>query len=187
MIIKCEYRHNGYERADYKTHKKHCIENPSAMNRKQTTTMQPRSNQNQAISHGIVCIPCGTSLQPIDLPNWLNHTQLCHEETKSKFENDAKQTPVAQRFPCEYCQKLYLIQQLDSHERNCAQDPADIESSRSPDDSRFVQYQSINTVHTHQGNELLDNERRHNQYHIRETTTGENILESENSARSDRS
>ncbi|CAF1248251.1 unnamed protein product [Rotaria magnacalcarata] len=74
MIIKCEYRHNGYERADYKTHKKHCIENPSAMNRKQTTTMQPRSNQNQAISHGIVCIPCGTSLQPIDLPNWLNHT-----------------------------------------------------------------------------------------------------------------
>ncbi|CAF5227542.1 unnamed protein product, partial [Rotaria magnacalcarata] len=59
--------------------------------------------------------------------------------------------------------------------------------SRSPDDSRFVQYQSINTVHTHQGNELLDNERRHNQYHIRETTTGENILESENSARRDRS
>ncbi|CAM2725494.1 unnamed protein product [Rotaria socialis] len=129
MIIKCEYCHNRCERSDYKTHKNYCFENPSNINQRQTTVIPIRSNQNQASSHDIVHIPCEICQQLIDLPNWSNHIQGCHErelQRSERYPEAMNQQSVIERFPCEYCQRLYLAQQLYVHKINCMNNPVDI-------------------------------------------------------------
>ncbi|CAF4558737.1 unnamed protein product [Rotaria socialis] len=126
MIIKCEFCHNECVRNDYRTHKDNCLKNPANINRKQTIAIPLRPNQASASSNGIVHIPCEICQQPIDLPNWSNHTQSCREREQQRLNKRAEtinQESVTEQFPCEYCQQLYLAQQLHAHEKSCGRNP----------------------------------------------------------------
>ncbi|CAF4006917.1 unnamed protein product [Rotaria sp. Silwood1] len=189
IAIECEYCHHRCVKSDYKTHREKCLENPANINRKQLSVIPSRSNQNRGASQGIVHIPCEICQQPIDLPNWSNHTQNCREREKQRLERRAEtmsQQPVMEKIPCEYCQQLFLAKQLQTHERNCVKNLDNIETARllaqrrtptsvvlpkkqqnnpissnarSPNNNRFAHYQRIDIDRTHIANRSIDNER----------------------------
>ncbi|CAF0990345.1 unnamed protein product [Adineta steineri] len=126
VIITCEYCHQQCVQNDYKAHKENCLRSPINSNYKPSPRIPPRQNQNQNGAKGVVHIPCEICNEPVDLPNWSNHTQNCRERDMKRIKNHARsmsQEPIIDRLPCEYCQKLFPPNQLYSHEANCQNNP----------------------------------------------------------------
>jgi hypothetical protein len=129
-LMECEFCRHRCAPNDYKIHKDNCLRNPVNVNNKpQLTRITLGSNQNQNNSNGIVHIPCEICNEPIDVPNWSKHVQNCRERDQKRIAMRAQSMshePVTEKLPCEHCERLYSARELEAHQTECPNNPANM-------------------------------------------------------------